>query len=336
MANLNSVFGSTDTPSPENPDIVDVSVLIAVRNGLPYITEQLSALGRQTYRGSWEVIVSDNGSTDGSVDALNLASKRLPICIVDSRTVKGKGAAVAIAAQKARGRLLLFCDQDDVVADDWVEQMTAALELHPAVGGRMDETSLNSARILAWRPVATPGGLQRPFGLLPAPIGANCGLRRSIYDEVGGCDPSFTGAGAAGDTDLFWRVQLAGYRLAYAPKAVVAYRHRPDLWSLLQQWRAYGRARAHLVARYQMLGLLSAESWRDVIATLTWVLVHTVDCVRGSVRRMRYLRTLAHLLGQLEGGREVGILHLSRDGPQPTAKYANWVSEGVGQGYTNS
>ena len=115
--------------------------------------------------------------------------------------------------------------------------------------------------MLAWRPPATPGELPCPFGLLPAPIGANCGVRREAYEEVGGFDLSFRGA-AAEETDLFWRLQLAGYPLGYAPDAVVAYRHRPGLRSFLRQWRGYGRGRAHLVARYQALGLLPAESWR--------------------------------------------------------------------------
>ena len=158
--------------------------------------------------------------------------------------------------------------------------MKAALDRWPAVGGYLDEESLNPPAVLAWRPRATPGELPCPFGLLPAPIGANCGVWRDAYEAVGGFDLSFRGA-AAEETDLFWRLQLAGYQLGYAPDAVVAYRHRPDLRSLLRQWRGYGRGRAHLVARYQELGLLPAESWQDAVRTSVWLAAHAVDCVRG-------------------------------------------------------
>ena len=306
---------------------VDVSVLIPVRNGMPYFTEQLAALGRQTYPGRWEVVVSDNGSTDGSADTARAAAGQVPLRVVDSAAAIGRGGALAVAAGAARGRLLLICDADDVVADDWVELMTAALADYPVVGGHLDDTSLNPEWMVKWRPTSTPGRLPRPFGLMTMAFGGNLGIRREVWDEVGGFDPEFRGP-AAEETDLSWRIQLAGHEIGYVPDAVIAYRYRPDLRSLLRQWRSYGRGRAHLVARYQSLGLLPAESWRDALATTGWLTLHSVDCLRGSVRRACYLRVLAHVIGQVEGSREVGVLHIrrrdtpagaARDAPGPAA-----------------
>ena len=91
----------------------------------------------------------------------------------------------------------------------------------------------------------------------------------------------------------------------------------PGLRSLLRQWRGYGRGRAHLVARYQELGLLPAESWPDAVRTSLWLAVHSVDCVRGPARRGSYLRILAHVVGQVEGSRESGVLHVRRGSPPP-------------------
>ena len=301
--------------APESPE-PGISVLVPVRNGMPHLLAQLDALSRQTYQGRWEIVLSDNGSTDDTVRAARAAGSRVPLRVVDSREAVGKAGALATAARSARGQFLLFCDADDVVADDWVERMKAALDRWPAVGGYLDEESLNPPAVLAWRPRSTPGELPCPFGLLPAPIGANCGVRREAYEAVGGFDLSFRGA-AAEETDLFWRLQLAGYQLGYAPDAVVAYRHRPGLRPLLRQWRGYGRGRAHLVARYQELGLLPAESWPDAVRTALWLAVHSVDCVRGSARRGSYLRILAHVVGQVEGSRESGVLHVRRGSPPP-------------------
>lgn len=293
----------------------EVSVLMPVRNGMPHLSAQLAALARQTYRGPWEAIVSDNGSTDSSLRIIEAARGQLPVRVVDSRQAAGRSGALAVAAGAAHGQLLLFCDADDVVADDWVERMVAALQRHPAVGGHLDEEALNPPSVRAWRPPATPGALPAPFGLLPAPIGANCGVWREAYEKVGGFDLRFRGA-AAEETDLFWRLQLAGYQLGYAPAAVVAYRHRATLRAMLRQWRGYGRGRAHLAARYQALGLLPAESWRDAVSTSGWLAVHVVDLLRGRVRRVNYLRTLAHVIGQVEGSREAGVLHIRRN-PRP-------------------
>ena len=235
----------------------------------------------------------------------------MPLRVIDSRDAPGAAGARAAAARAAQGRLLLFCDCDDVAADDWVDRMVAALGKYPAVGGHIDDTSLNTEDVVAWRPRLTPGELPRPFGLLAHALAGNCGLRREVYEEVGGFDPSFRYA--AEETDLFWRVQLAGYQLGYAPDAVVSCRHRQDLRSMLRQWRSYGRGRARLVARYQTLGLLPAESWRDAAGTTGWLLLHAVDCLRGQARRACYLRVLAHVAGQVQGSREVGVLHIRRE-----------------------
>lgn len=296
---------------------VDVTVLMPVLNGMPYLPDQLAALSRQTYSGRWEFILSDNGSTDDTVSAAVAMADKVPsLRVVDSSDVPGYGGALATAIRVARGRFLLFCDHDDIVADDWVAAMAAALEKYPAVGGYLDEESLNPEYLRKWRPPATPGCLPRPFGLA-APFGANSAIRRDVYEELGGFDLTFRGP-AAVETDLFWRVQLAGHELAFVPEAVVAYRHRPDLRSMLRQWHQYGRGRSHLVARYRPLGYCGTESWRDVVATAAWAALHSVDCLRGRERRVRYLMVLSHVIGQVKGSMDTHILHV-RQQDQPRA-----------------
>lgn len=304
--------------SSSRPERIDVSVVMPVRNGMPYLAQQLAALARQTYRGRWEVLISDNGSTDDSAEAIRAVADQVPVRVIDSSDAPGAAGARAKAARAAEGRLLLFVDADDVAADDWVQRMAEALEKYEAVGGHIDDVSLNTGPVATWRPPLTPGELPRPFGLLPHALAGNCGLRRDVYEQIGGFDPSFNYA--AEETDLFWRVQLAGYTLGYAPDAVVACRHRGDLRSMLRQWRKYGRGRARLVARYQTLGLLPRETWRDAVATAAWLTVHSVDCLRGQARRACYLRVLAHVAGQVQGSREVGVLHIRREDSQRSAE----------------
>jgi glycosyltransferase involved in cell wall biosynthesis len=280
-----------------------------VRNGLPHIREQLAALARQDYQGTWELIVSDNGSTDATADTVRAAQLRVPVRIIESSHAAGAGAARSEGIKAARGRILLFCDADDVVADNWVAAMATALGEFPAAGGRLDETALNSEKMLRFRPPATAGQLPVPFGAMPSPVGANCGLRRDVYDQAGGFDPWFRWT--AEETDLFWRVQLAGQEVAWVPDAVVAYRHRPGLGPLLRQWHTYGRGRVRLVARYRPLGLCGdPESWRDSARSAAWVILHSVDCLRGQTRRVCYLRMVAQLTGQVRGSMETGVLHV--------------------------
>ena len=242
---------------------------------------------------------------------------RVPLRIVDSREAVGRAGALAVAARVARGQFLLFCDADDIVADDWVERMKAALDRWPAVGGYLDEESLNPPSVLAWRPRATPGELPCPFGLLPAPIGANCGVWRDAYEEVGGFDLSFRGA-AAEETDLFWRLQLAGYQLGYAPDAVVAYRHRPrPALACSGSGAATGGAGPTWSPATRRWGCCPRSRGRTRSGPRLWLAVHAVDCVRGPARRANYLRILAHVVGQVEGSRESGVLHIRRGSPPP-------------------
>jgi glycosyltransferase involved in cell wall biosynthesis len=291
------------------PAELNVSVVMPVRNGLPHIREQLAALARQDYGGTWELIVSDNGSTDGSADAVRAAQLSVPVQVVESAHAPGVAGARSEGIKAARGRIFLFCDADDVVADDWVAVMAEALEKYPAAGGALDETALNHEEVLRYRPTATAGKLPVPFGAMPSPIGANCGLRREVYDQAGGFDVSFRKT--AEETDLFWRVQLAGHELAWVPEAVVAYRHRPGVRPLLRQWYTYGRGRVRLVARYRPMGLCGdPETWRDAARTAAWVVLHSVDCIRGQTRRVCYLRILAQLMGQVQGSMECGVLHV--------------------------
>ena len=46
---------------------------------------------------------------------------------------------------------------------------------------------------------------------------------------------------------------------------------------------------------------------------MAWLTAHAVDCVRGRARRACYLRVLAHVVGRVQGSRDVGVLHIRRE-----------------------
>ena len=300
---LNSIGRNSRTVSDlvsEPSQIPVVSVLMPVRNGLPYLECQLAALEKQSTSLPWELIVSDNGSTDGSAAILDAWATRLPLHVINSEAALGRGGALSVAANMARGKYLLFCDADDVADRGWIAALAAALTENECAGGHLEESRLNSPLQAGWRPAATPGHLPRPLGLLISPMGANCGVRADAYERVGGFDPAFTGA--AEEVDLFWRLQRTGSTCVYVPDAVMHYRHRQQLRDLLRQWRMYGKARPQLAAKHADLGLVP-ESRVDLVRTLCWFGLRSVDLFRSSTRRVQYLRMLAHLVGQMEGSR---------------------------------
>jgi len=78
-------------------------------------------------------------------------------------------------------------------------------------------------------------------------VGGNVLVRRIAFEGVGGF---VEGIRSAGDVDLCWRIQAAGWRLVRRPRAVVAHRHREDLTSFLGMVARYGAGASWLNGRY--------------------------------------------------------------------------------------
>src|SRR5688500_9296124 len=97
------------------------SVVVPVRDGAATIGEQLAALAQQDFPGSWEVVVADNGSRDGTADVVRSFRDRLPgLRLVDASARPGASHARNAGAAAATGEVLAFCDADDVVDPGWL------------------------------------------------------------------------------------------------------------------------------------------------------------------------------------------------------------------------
>ncbi len=229
---------------------VEVSVVIACHNAEATLAVQLEALSRQDCPVPWNVVISNNRSTDRSVAIARSFAGRLPgLKIIDAFDRAGAGYARNIAAQATSAPLLAFCDADDEAAPDWLPTMVAALQQHTFVAGRFESRRLNDARTLRSRPLQQDTALQdSPFGPgLPHAGAGNLGVHRDLFLSVGGFDPLVS---YLEDTDLCWRIQLAGARLVFQPAAVMHVRLRSSLSTMFGQGRAYGAASALLEKRY--------------------------------------------------------------------------------------
>lgn len=113
----------------------DVSVVMPCLNAAGTLAAQLDALARQRTTARWELIVSNNGSTDGSQALVQRWRDRLPhLRLVDSSSRRRVGAARGAGARAARGELTLTCDADDIVGEHWIEAMTRAAQGWDLVG----------------------------------------------------------------------------------------------------------------------------------------------------------------------------------------------------------
>jgi hypothetical protein len=243
------------------PDPVALSVVIAAHQAEATLGEQLDALAAQQVPFRWEVVVADNGSTDGTAALARSYADRLPVRVVDASARRGAGAARNVGVTAARAPLVAFCDADDVVAEGWLAAMHDALREHAFVAGAFEGRRLNDEATLRSRVLPQQDGLQESAhlpGLRHAGAG-NMGLRTDVFRSVGGFDP---GALYLEDTDLCWRVQLAGVPLVHLPGAVVHVRLRGGLLSSARQGYDYGTGERWLALRYreQQVGLAAVAA----------------------------------------------------------------------------
>jgi len=102
-----------------------VSVIIPCYNSFQWMERCIAALERQTYR-SFEVIVVDDASTDGSYESLVELAVSFPLQVIRLEENHGPGHARNVGIEAASGNWIAFCDADDWYADDFIEKMTRA------------------------------------------------------------------------------------------------------------------------------------------------------------------------------------------------------------------
>ena len=196
------------------PDVQPlVSIVMPVHNGQRFLAAAIdSALG-QDYEPV-EVIVVDDGSTDDSAD---IARARPAVRLIEQPN-GGVSAARNAGLAAARGELIAFLDQDDVLMPDKLTTQVAALIAEPAldfvVGKLRIELEPGSPRPPWWNPAWNPEGeVASQLGTVLA--------RRRAFDAIGGFDERYS---IVGDADWLARAKDAGLRYRLLPQVVMTYR----------------------------------------------------------------------------------------------------------------
>lgn len=276
----------------------DLAVVVPSYNVSRTLEEQLSALARQEWEGSWEIVIVDNGSTDATAAIAERFARDLDHFRVVGRT-SGQSVAYARNAgvEATDARSILFCDGDDIVECGWVKAMGDALARHDLVTGGVQVAGINPEWLAASRPGNTTDGLPH-FGDVPFVRGNNCGMTRQLWESVGGFDEEFRGLE---DIEFSIRAMGHGVTPVFVPSAVVAYRFRPELIEIWKQAFFYGRGRAELRRRAHHAGFRGAsrasglKSWVWLVLRLPtlvsrggrtawiWVLGSRIGAIRGSI-----------------------------------------------------
>jgi glycosyltransferase involved in cell wall biosynthesis len=270
-----------------------ISVIVPVRNGMPWLEQQLNALTQQVCEEPWEVIVADNNSTDDTTSLAREWAGRFPmIHLIDASKVRGPAAARNAGVRAAQGELLAFCDADDVVQPGWLTAHVSALADADVSAGVFDAWSLNGLPNPSPLSYATPPAMTL-FGFLPAAGSGNLALRRLVFEELRGFSE---GLMTGEDFDLSWRAQISGYRLVMNANAVVARRDQQGFGAVFRRYTSYGQCGPILYRRFRADGLqpelfVAAKTW-------AWLVLSTPRLVQVEFRD-RWARIAGWRTGRL-------------------------------------
>jgi glycosyltransferase involved in cell wall biosynthesis len=201
-----------------------VSVVIPLYNARDVIRETVASALAQTWQ-DFEIIVVDDGSSDGGGDLIQNLDARL-------RYVRQANAGVAAARNHgialAKGEAIALLDHDDLWLPAKLERQVAVLQQRPEVGMVVTDVAHIDR---AGRPLPIPGCSYNPDesfarlfvqGYVPTPSAAM--IRKSVFEAVGGFDEAFGSAGM--DDHELWPRIAAHCRIAGIPEPLTLHRNR--------------------------------------------------------------------------------------------------------------
>jgi len=203
-----------------------VSVIMPVLNGQKYIGEAIASILSQTYK-DFELIVINDGSTDGTADLLKTFAARVDLVCIRHDKPHGIARSVNEGIRKARGRFIAFLDHDDAWFPEFLETQMEHLAKHPDVGMvHSDFQTTDAAGNILEASVATcrkrtrvSGQVFRALFLDSFIVGNSVLIRKECFDRLGTFDETLR----IGDYHMWLRI-ARHYKVDYTPKVLTKYR----------------------------------------------------------------------------------------------------------------
>ena len=216
------------------------SVIILNHNAKTLLKQCLKSILDNT-SADCEIVIVDNGSTDGSKEYLRQLSFQHPkLKIATTRQNLGAAKGRNIGAKLAQGEYLFFLDVDTQVEEDFVSPIEQKFRQDPHLGAIQAKLLLGQSN-----KIDSIGHFLTPFGF-PYEIGhgenalayqqeqvifagrtAALAVRREVFNYINGFDEDYFIYGE--DTDLCWRIWLAGYRVIFLPHPRVRHYSKSSL-----------------------------------------------------------------------------------------------------------
>ena len=309
---------------------VNITVVVCTYNRASILKDALESLATSSVAPSvsWEVLVVDNNSTDGTREVVDQCSEQNPGRFrYFFEPQQGLSFARNAGIREARGDVIAFSDDDVKVEPSWLQNLTADVLTgnYAGAGGRIFPEWASQPP--DWLPVQERYGLApltsfdlgaSPIDLTEPPVGANMAFRKSMFEKYGHfrTDLGRRPGTLIGDEEIEFgnRLLNGGERLRYEPSAVV---HHPVQEARLRReyflawW--FDKARAEILqdgvprSQWKIYGIPLYFFRRAAVWTLRWMFaLHPaqrfsrktklwsvaggmIECYRQSdIRRVRY------------------------------------------------
>jgi glycosyltransferase involved in cell wall biosynthesis len=215
---------------------LQISVVVPVYNGARTIARTVECLLRQSLAPA-EIIIIDDGSTDGTRQALEKFSGQIR---VRTQTNSGPASARNSGVRLATGDLVAFTDSDCLPDEDWLEKLSSGFDSPPVAG--VGGAVRSAIRGMTGEYVDAIGlldpGRDREDAI-PYLITANACFRREVLIKAGLFDERFRRPGGE-EPDLCLRIRRMGYRFRFSKQALVRHYHRDNIVSFLKTIANYG------------------------------------------------------------------------------------------------